>query len=124
MGLHVAAIDVSNEKLDLAKSLGAELTVNAREQDPGQRDLPYMKSYGFATANTSPATMACSIPYTNQHSTITTVISRELKVIHMTGNKAMFAGLNKFSPPHRLTHSGSHLLIQSFFVWKLALPGA
>ena len=35
MGLHVAAIDVSNEKLQLAKSLGAELTVNAREQDPG-----------------------------------------------------------------------------------------
>jgi propanol-preferring alcohol dehydrogenase len=35
MGLHVAAIDVSDEKLKLAKSLGAELTVNAREQDPG-----------------------------------------------------------------------------------------
>lgn len=29
MGLHVAAVDVSDEKLDLAKSLGAELTVNA-----------------------------------------------------------------------------------------------
>jgi propanol-preferring alcohol dehydrogenase len=35
MGLHVAAIDVSDDKLQLAKSLGAELTVNAREQDPG-----------------------------------------------------------------------------------------
>jgi alcohol dehydrogenase, propanol-preferring len=35
MGLHVAAIDVANDKLDLARSLGAELTVNAREQDPG-----------------------------------------------------------------------------------------
>jgi alcohol dehydrogenase, propanol-preferring len=35
MGLHVAAIDVSNDKLQLAKSLGADLTVNAREQDPG-----------------------------------------------------------------------------------------
>ncbi len=35
MGLHVAAIDISNDKLDLAKSLGAELVVNAREQDPG-----------------------------------------------------------------------------------------
>jgi propanol-preferring alcohol dehydrogenase len=35
MGLHVAAIDVSDDKLRLAKSLGAELTVNAREQDPG-----------------------------------------------------------------------------------------
>ena len=35
MGLHVAAIDVSDEKLQLAKSLGAELIVNARETDPG-----------------------------------------------------------------------------------------
>jgi propanol-preferring alcohol dehydrogenase len=36
MGLHVAAIDVSDDKLNLAKSLGAELVVNAREQDPGE----------------------------------------------------------------------------------------
>lgn len=35
MGLHVAAIDVADDKLELAKSLGAELTVNAKEQDPG-----------------------------------------------------------------------------------------
>lgn len=35
MGLHVAAIDVADDKLALAKSLGAELTVNAKEQDPG-----------------------------------------------------------------------------------------
>jgi len=35
MGLHVAAIDVADDKLKLAKSLGAELVVNAREQDPG-----------------------------------------------------------------------------------------
>lgn len=35
MGLHVAAIDVDDDKLNLARSLGAELTVNARAQDPG-----------------------------------------------------------------------------------------
>jgi alcohol dehydrogenase, propanol-preferring len=34
MGLHVAAVDVSDDKLDLAKRLGAELTVNATVQDP------------------------------------------------------------------------------------------
>jgi propanol-preferring alcohol dehydrogenase len=34
MGLHVAAVDISDEKLDLAKSLGAELVVNAAEKDP------------------------------------------------------------------------------------------
>ena len=35
MGLHVAAIDVADDKLQLAKSLGADLIVNAKEQDPG-----------------------------------------------------------------------------------------
>jgi propanol-preferring alcohol dehydrogenase len=34
MGLHVAAVDVSDEKLALARRLGASLTVNARNQDP------------------------------------------------------------------------------------------
>lgn len=36
MGLHVAAIDIANDKLELAKSLGADLVVNAMEQDPGE----------------------------------------------------------------------------------------
>ena len=35
MGLHVAAIDIADDKLALAKSLGADITVNAKEQDPG-----------------------------------------------------------------------------------------
>lgn len=35
MGLHVAAIDVADDKLKLARKLGADLTVNAMEQDPG-----------------------------------------------------------------------------------------
>jgi propanol-preferring alcohol dehydrogenase len=34
MGLHVAAVDVGDDKLALAKQLGAELTVNAAAQDP------------------------------------------------------------------------------------------
>lgn len=34
MGLHVVAVDVSNDKLQLARTLGAQLTVNAAEQDP------------------------------------------------------------------------------------------
>lgn len=36
MGLHVAAIDISDEKLALAKKLGADLTVNALHDDPGK----------------------------------------------------------------------------------------
>lgn len=33
MGLHVAALDVTEEKLDLARALGAEIAVNARSPD-------------------------------------------------------------------------------------------
>lgn len=35
MGMHVAAIDIADDKLQLAKQLGAELVVNAKTQDPG-----------------------------------------------------------------------------------------
>ncbi|MRG45334.1 alcohol dehydrogenase AdhP [Chitinophaga sp. SYP-B3965] len=35
MGLHVAAIDVADDKLELAKELGADITVNAKKEDPG-----------------------------------------------------------------------------------------
>ncbi|MGH2341630.1 alcohol dehydrogenase AdhP [Segnochrobactraceae bacterium EtOH-i3] len=34
MGLNVAAVDVAEDKLDLARRLGASVTVNARETDP------------------------------------------------------------------------------------------
>ncbi|MDQ1086863.1 MULTISPECIES: alcohol dehydrogenase AdhP [unclassified Siphonobacter] len=36
MGMHVAAIDVADDKLELAKRLGADLVVNAKNQDPGE----------------------------------------------------------------------------------------
>jgi propanol-preferring alcohol dehydrogenase len=36
MGMHVAAIDIADDKLELAKSLGADLTINALEDDPGE----------------------------------------------------------------------------------------
>lgn len=34
MGLNVAAVDVADDKLDLARRLGASVTVNAKETDP------------------------------------------------------------------------------------------
>jgi propanol-preferring alcohol dehydrogenase len=37
MGLHVAAVDVADDKLALARRLGAELTLNARQEDPVAR---------------------------------------------------------------------------------------
>ncbi len=36
MGMHVAAIDVADDKLELAKKLGADITVNALHQNPGE----------------------------------------------------------------------------------------
>lgn len=42
MGLHVAAVDIDDAKLELARKLGASLTVNARHEDPVeviQRDI-------------------------------------------------------------------------------------
>ena len=36
MGLHVAAVDVSEDKLTLARKLGADVAVNATEGDPAQ----------------------------------------------------------------------------------------
>jgi propanol-preferring alcohol dehydrogenase len=36
MGMHVAAVDVHPEKLALARTLGADLVVNAAEGDPGE----------------------------------------------------------------------------------------
>ena len=34
MGLNVAAVDIDDDKLDLARKLGATITVNAKNQDP------------------------------------------------------------------------------------------
>jgi propanol-preferring alcohol dehydrogenase len=42
MGLHVVAVDVADDKLELARKLGATLTVNAATQDPAaviQREI-------------------------------------------------------------------------------------
>jgi propanol-preferring alcohol dehydrogenase len=57
MGMHVAVVDVSDEKLALARSLGAELTVNAAHDDPA---VVIQRSIGGAhgvliTAVSSPA---------------------------------------------------------------------
>jgi len=36
MGMHVAAIDIADDKLELAKKLGADLVINAKNQNPGE----------------------------------------------------------------------------------------
>ena len=39
MGLHVVALDVTNDKLALARDLGAEVTVNAKSTDAVAQEL-------------------------------------------------------------------------------------
>ena len=36
MGMRVAAVDIADEKLELARKLGAEVLVNSRDADPGE----------------------------------------------------------------------------------------
>lgn len=57
MGLHVAAIDIAEDKLKLAKELGADVTVNAKENDSG---LFLKKETGgmHGMLVTAPSTMA------------------------------------------------------------------
>lgn len=71
MGLHVAAVDVSDEKLELARSLGAKLTVNARTQDPAaffQREIGGAHAV-LVTAPSTPA-FAQAIGMTRPRATI------------------------------------------------------
>ncbi|WP_314517197.1 alcohol dehydrogenase AdhP [Xanthocytophaga agilis] len=43
MGMHVAAVDISEDKLTLAKTLGAELVVNAAVEDPTEKIMKEIK---------------------------------------------------------------------------------
>ena len=51
MGLHVAAVDVDESKLDLARRLGAEIAVNARQQNvaPSADQLDAREAYAQDT---------------------------------------------------------------------------
>ncbi|TRX73115.1 alcohol dehydrogenase AdhP [Pseudomonas mangiferae] len=71
MGLNVAAVDVDDAKLDLARRLGAEVTVNAREQDPAA----YLKetiggAHGALVTAVSPKAFEQSIGMTRRGGTI------------------------------------------------------
>ncbi|KUM37900.1 alcohol dehydrogenase AdhP [Pseudomonas sp. EpS/L25] len=71
MGLNVAAVDVDDKKLDLARRLGAEVTVNARTQDPAA----YLKkeiggAHGALVTAVSPKAFEQAIGMTRRGGTI------------------------------------------------------
>lgn len=98
MGLHVAAVDVDDAKLELAKKLGASLTVNARHEDPVaviQRDIG--GAHGVLVTAVSNSAFGQAIGMARRHGTValvglppgdfpTPIFDVVLKAISITGS--------------------------------------
>ncbi|MCQ2027998.1 alcohol dehydrogenase AdhP [Stutzerimonas zhaodongensis] len=98
MGLHVAAVDVDDAKLELAKKLGASLTINARKEDPVeviQRDIG--GAHGVLVTAVSNSAFGQAIGMARRHGTValvglppgdfpTPIFDVVLKAISITGS--------------------------------------
>lgn len=98
MGLHVAAVDVDDAKLELARSLGATLTINARKENPVeviQRDIG--GAHGVLVTAVSNAAFGQAIGMARRHGTValvglppgdfpTPIFDVVLKAISITGS--------------------------------------
>ncbi|WP_222909897.1 alcohol dehydrogenase AdhP [Pseudomonas sp. DNDY-54] len=98
MGLHVAAVDVDDAKLELAKTLGASLTINARTEDPVeviQRDIG--GAHGVLVTAVSNSAFGQAIGMARRHGTValvglppgdfpTPIFDVVLKAISITGS--------------------------------------
>lgn len=75
MGLHVAAIDVAQDKLDLAKAMGAEITINARDKDAAQQLVKKTGggAHGILVTAVSPAAFSQSLSMVRRKGTISLV---------------------------------------------------
>ena len=75
MGLHVAALDVTEEKLALARSLGAEVTVNARSPDAAAQvvRLTGGGTHGVLVTAVSPPAFAQALNLVRRKGTIALV---------------------------------------------------
>jgi propanol-preferring alcohol dehydrogenase len=70
LGLRVAAVDISGEKLALARSLGADLTVNAAREDPARRiQLELGGAHGVLVTASSPGAFAQAVGMLRRHGT-------------------------------------------------------
>jgi len=72
MGLHVAALDVGEEKLALAKKLGAEIAVNAKEADAAAQIIKLTGGgvHGVLVTAVSPAAFSQSLGMVRRGGTI------------------------------------------------------
>lgn len=72
MGMRVVAVDVADEKLELAKKHGAEFTVNAKESDPDAKiiELTNGGTHGVLVTAVHPSAFKQSISMTRKGGTI------------------------------------------------------
>ena len=75
MGLHVVALDVTDEKLALARSLGADATVNARSTDAAEQVVKVTGggAHGVLVTAVSPVAFAQSLNLVRRKGTISLV---------------------------------------------------
>jgi propanol-preferring alcohol dehydrogenase len=70
MGLHVAAVDVGDDKLALAAKLGADITVNAKSQDPaGRIQKEIGGAHGVVVTAVSPIAFKQAVGMLRRHGT-------------------------------------------------------
>jgi alcohol dehydrogenase, propanol-preferring len=75
MGLHVAALDVTEDKLALALASGAEVTVNARSPDAAEQIVKYTGggAHGVLVTAVSPGAFAQALKLVRRKGTISLV---------------------------------------------------
>jgi len=75
MGLHVAALDVTEEKLALARTLGADVTVNATAPDAAQRIVRQTGggAHGVLVTAVSPAAFTQALRMVRRRGTVSLV---------------------------------------------------
>jgi alcohol dehydrogenase, propanol-preferring len=75
MGLHVAALDITAEKLALARNSGAEVTVNASSPDAAEQIIKHTGggAHGVLVTAVSPAAFAQALKMVRRKGTVSLV---------------------------------------------------
>lgn len=74
MGMHVVAVDVAEDKLALARSLGADVTIDARKTDPGDEVQTQLGGvHGALVTAVSTTAFAQAVAMLRRHGTMSLV---------------------------------------------------